>query len=781
MPKHLLQSLFVLLFVLSSGSAGAAAGDAPTLLAASAVVVQGKVVDRSGSPVAGATVSASGITTESDGAGGFRLDMGSATATLRIEHPRYAPVVLQVQAPAEIIVTLVPLPSLSEEVVVSAIRADQKTPITRTDLSRGDLDRMYYGQDIPLMLRDTPSVTAYAESGVGNSGYSYITLRGISPTRINMTFDGVPLNDSEDMGFYFANLTDLAGALQDIQIQRGVGTSSVGAPSFGGSINFASADPKPVGEIRASLGGGSYGARRGAVAWDSGLHRGFAITGRLALNDIDGFRTSSGVRQHSLYLTAEKTGDNSLLRITGFSGHERSQLSFFAADADTLKSDLRANPLSAEDRDSFGQDMVQMQLVRSVGSATVAGSVYYNRGYGSYRLWDDEATRTALGEYGLDGRLLGTMLTVTQVRGRLSAIYGLHLNEFQRKHTFGVVGEGHDYENLGRKSEESAFAKLSWDAGPLHLYSDMQFRSTDFRYHGDVEIPPIRWTFFNPKLGARYDLTQRSSIYGSAGLSRREPTRNDLFQGEDNASFAHDLHAVKPERLADFEAGADLRSSRATFHANIYAMEFRNEIASTGELSDIGLLLRRNVRRSYRRGVEVEGTWKAAARLTVRGTGSFSRNRINEWTQFYDRYDENGDFIDSVPIVHRNVEPVLTPAVLATLSAEARPLSFLTATVGGRYVARSFLDNTDNSAFVTPSFVALDASVALSLQRWIPRGQPRLMLQADNLLNNRRLFASGYSYLFINRDASGGESISGISYYYPLATRNVSFKIGFRL
>ena len=295
----------------------------------------------------------------------------------------------------------------------------------------------------------------------------------------------------------------------------------------------------------------------------------------------------------------------------------------------------------------------------------------------------------------------------------------------------------------------------------------MQVRTTDFHYHGDVAIDPIRWTFFNPKLGARYDLSSTSGVYASAGMSTREPTRNDLFQGEDNASFAHDLHAVKPERLIDLEAGWDHHTRATTFKANVYAMEFHHEIASTGELSDIGLLLRRNVDRSYRRGIELEETWQATPSLRLRGNANVSRNRISKWTQFYDVYDNAGNIVGSEPLVHRDVNPVLTPRILLNQTIEWTPARALTLGATGRYVGKSYLDNTNDARFITPSFFTLEGSGAYTFANNL-----RLRVQVNNILN-KRVWPSGYSYLFITPQ----KNIDGISYYFPQATRNATVMV----
>jgi len=739
-------------------------------ISVSAATIRGTVKNAAGTPVSGATVSVDGTERITDESGAFSFDVADGVHTLRITRSGFHEDLRRVSAGDDVSIVLAP--AMAESIVVSGIRAEAKTPVTKSELTESDIDREYHGQDVPLLLRETPSINAYAEAGVGGSGYSYVTLRGISPTRINFTLDGVPLADSEDMGTYFADFPDLAHSLQSIQVQRGVGTSTVGSPSFGGSVNMQSVDLSQNERVDAQLGAGSFGAKFATLGYQTGaLPGGFTLYSRLSFNQSNGFRESSGVRQHNLFVSAAKQSDTSQLRLTGFSGHEYSALSFFAADEDTLRTNLRANPLSPDDRDSFGYDLAQLQYLRALSPhSDMTLSTYYQRGYGWYRLYDDEVAREGLRQYGLDGMLVGAMATMSWSHDALTANYGLHVNEFRREHTRDLVNGARDYYNYGTKGEANAFAKLSWDAARWHLYSDAQLRWTDFHYHGDVDIEPISWTFFNPKLGARYALSQSSSVYASAGLSTREPTRNDLFLGEDNPTVAHDLHAVKPERLLDFEAGWTFNGAAASVTANVYAMQFRNEIASTGEYSDIGLLLRRNVDRSYRRGIELDASWQLSPKMRLRGNANFSRNRISQWTQFFDVYDDAGNFADSVPRVYRDVNPVLTPSALANATLDYTPSSRLRIGITGRYVSKAYLDNTNSEAFITPWFFTADGVASMDVARAI-----RVTLRVNNLFDAKRVYPSGYSYQYF-----AGSELTGTSYYYPQATRNATVMVDFR-
>jgi iron complex outermembrane receptor protein len=654
-------------------------------------------------------------------------------------------------------------PAFTESIVVSAIRADEEVPVTRTDIPRQEIEEEYTGQDVPLLLRDAPGVNAYAESGVGGAGYSYITLRGVGATRINFTLDGVPLSDSEDMGAYFVDFPDLARSLESIQIQRGVGTSTFGTAAFAGSVNMESIALAGESKTDATLGLGSFGNRQASAGYHSGaLANGFAFYTRLSYLENDGFRDNSATRQHNVFFSASKQLGDGLLKLTGFSGHENQQLSFYATDAATLKADLRNNPLRPDEKDSFGYDLGQLQYIRPVSTnSDMTASVYYQRGYGWYRLFDF-GTDT-LREYGLDGMLLGSIVTYSKSTGALTTNYGVHVNRFKRDHTRDDVAAGtRDYANYGTKGEANAFAKASYDAGRWHLYGDAQLRHATFDYHGDADVASVGWTFFNPKAGARFDLGAHSSVYASAGLSTREPTRNDMFLGEDNPSIAHDPHAVRPERLTDFEAGWTYRRTNLDLTANVYAMDFRNEIASTGELSDIGLLLRRNVDRSSRRGIELDAAWRATPRLRLRTTANFSRNRINEWTQFFDVYDAEGNWTGSRPVTYENVQPLLTPSVIVSQSADYAPIAKLNLGLTARYVGRSYLDNTNDRALDAPAFFLADASLSYAVTP-----QVRVSLQVNNLLNANRVYPSGYTYRYFTGDVPTGDA-----YYYPQATRN---------
>jgi len=669
--------------------------------------------------------------------------------------------------------------TVGETVEVVGIRAGVDMPVTTTDLSRAQLDQLSYGQDVPQLLQYAPSMNWYSDSGTG-SNYSYFSLRGIQQTRINMTYDGAPLNDPAEHALYFNNFHDFINEVDSVQIQRGVGTSSVGSPAFGGSVNFASRPPAARAGLTGRIQFGSYDTTRASLGGHTGrFGNGFWASARYSYAETDGYREHSGTRHNTFFLNGGWEGARSSLKFTGFSGNEQQQLAWLAVDPDTLAENRRFNPLDEEERDNFGQDFAQVRYMRDLGNDWLGtASLYYNGADGWFRLWDSPEQNDLL-QFGIDQSFWGSMVTATRTGERVTATFGAHYNDFSGDHTLDIE-ESRIYANTGFKRTANAFAKAEYRTGDWILFGDLQLRWAEFRYEGDIDLGSVGWVFLDPKVGARYLLSPTSSFYASIGVAQREPARLDLLAGEDNATVPHDFTAVKPEQVLDFEAGFSLQTDRLALQANVYAMEFTNEIALTGELSDIGLPVRTNVDDSYRRGLEVDLKWRFAPAWTLLHTLNLSTNRIASWTQYYDVYDASGAWIGSEPIVYTNVRPLLTPETIVNVGAEWSRGSAAVA-VMGRYVSESQLDNTGLAEFRTPSFTSVDVRASVGLGRWWATGGPRLNLFVNNLFSNEDQLPSGYSYQFINRDSAGQDSLDGIPFYYPLATRNVIVSIEFDL
>ncbi len=621
-----------------------------------------------------------------------------------------------------------------ERVTVSAIRASNAAPISQKTIGRSTIERRQFGQDVPLLLTGaSPSLSAHTETGT-NWGYSYLRLRGIDQTRINITIDGIPLNDMEDQVLYFANFGDLMSSVQSVQVQRGVGTSTAGTASFAGSVNF---ETMPIGvaegggELHLQLG--SYGARRVSGAYRSGLlDNRVAVYGRGGALTTNGYRDHSGVSGGSGFLGAGWFGDRDIVKLTALAGVLADTLSYVGATLDELRQNRRYNPLSPEELDRFGQQMLGLSWTRIVSPATSFSTTLYRNSASGHYDYIDGADRY---QFELDHTWYGLTSVLNHTRGALEINAGINGNTYERAHRAFYRPDTRLYDNTGHKEDVSGFVKAGYRAGPARWFVDLQARHARFEYEPDanagITSRSTDWTFFNPKAGVTYAISERLSAYASYGITTREPARNDLFAGEDdmnsgNVAAIGDLGRIDPETVRDLEAGINYRIPNLEVQANVYSMDFRNDIARIGAPTPSGAVLRRNVGSSYRRGVEFDANWLATSRLTVGGNFTVSTNRIEQFT------DSSG----GAPVTYRDVEPVLTPNFMAAYRAGFDLTQQLNVSAEGRYQSRAYLDNTSNAARVLPAYHLLDATARYSISRYA------LTLRGANLLDSKK-FGSG--------------------------------------
>jgi iron complex outermembrane receptor protein len=757
-------SLRVLLIVLPAASAFSVMAPAPVSAQASnPFVVTGRVVDATtGAALDGALVrirdsrdAGPPVLTGADGR--FRITLG-ARATLVAQRAGYATADVEVAAAdTSLLISLLPSGSLTaarrlEGLTITAIRAGGAAPIAETTLDRARLERDYTGQDLPLTLRQAPSVTAFSESG-SLLNYSYFRLRGIDQSRINITLDGVPLNEPEDQQIYFSDFPDLTSSVQSVQVQRGVGTSTYGQAAFGGSVNFAS--PSLAGSARRAMlqvGGGSFGTARATLEAQTGqLDNRFALHGRVSGMRSDGYREGATSAANSGFVSAGYFGDRDLVKLTASTGLERNGQAYQAVPDDVLRVNPRENPLAGVG-DHYRESFATLNYTRLLSTTTSAGVTAYGfqtRGFYDY---PSGAPGPAL-RYRSASRWGGLIAAAHLTRGRLTIDGGAHGMSYSKDHEFDERADlGYPpYSNRGYKTEGSGFAKVSVSAGWVTVFGDLQVRTAEFRYrptegYGLSEASQ-RWNFVNPKAGLTVRATRRLTLYASYGTTGREPTRADLFAGADDvtpddAPVLLPLDRVQPEHVNDLEAGATLALDRLALTVNLYDMRFRDEIARTGATTPLGYDIRANVGRSHRRGVELDADWAMTHGLNVGASAAVSHNRIEAYR------DEAAD------VTYRDVEPILTPAFLASHRLTWRTLPALALTLDGRYQGRTFLAPTGDARLTAPPFYVLDGGLILSL------GQRTLLVQGRNLLD-RRAYPSG--------DVSG----SGVPRYFILAPRSV--------
>ena len=643
-----------------------------------------------------------------------------------------------------------------EGVIVRAVRANGSAPIAQTTIDARTIARRSVGQDVPMMLLGTsPSLTAHSESGT-NWGYSYLRLRGMDQSRINLSIDGIPLNDPEDQVFYFANFADLASSIQSVQVQRGVGTTGAGTASFAGSVNF---ETKPVLGVAPLAAGemqvGSFGAQRVMLEGNSGpLTHGFASSVRLSALRTNSFRRNAGIEGLSGLAQVAWLGHRDIVKLMVLGGRLRDTLSYLAVPVTDLARDRRINPLTPEEQDRFSQALVALSHTRQLTPGLqYASTLYRISAEGNYDVRFDPAT---IGNYALDFTWYGLTSAVTLDHGTFRLSTGLNANTYRRDHSAFVRPDLQTatYLNTGHKQDGSLFTKLAWSRGPLTWFGDLQLRHASFRYAPDAEggfgaeEPSIGWTFLNPKFGLTYAVTPRTDFFTSVGRTTREPARNDMLAGNDDVSASQltdlgGLRRVRPEQVTNSEVGLRLRRARLQLEVNLFRMDFRNEIARIGALSALGAELRSNVGASVRQGVELELRARPVASLLITSVAAIAHSRIRE-------------FIDStgtLAVIRRDIPPLLSPGVTGTQRVDWRAHRRLDLGLEARYQGESFLRNDGNRALVLPAYWNMDAIVR------VPLRSNELTLRATNLTNSQK-FGSGYA-------------VDGVPNYFILAPRSL--------
>ena len=649
-----------------------------------------------------------------------------------------------------------------ESVQVTAVRQGS-APNSAKTITATEIGRHYTGQETPILLQSSPGITAYAESGSG-SNYSYMRMRGMDQTRINITLDGIPLNEPEDQGLFFSNFPDFANSIASVQVQRGVGSSTHGVASYAGSVNFESvpvAGVQRAGELQ--LTRGSYNSSRGSAEYQSGLTRsGFAGYLRASAQRTDGYRYNSGNRSNSWFASGGWFGANDVIKVMLLAGLSSNEQAYYASPLSVLRDTPRDNPYGNAGADAvddrFHQDLASLSWTHALSTTASAATTVYGFDAGG---WYDVPYGDVY-RYNLHSRWGGIISALEWTGASRSASLGFHASRYARDHWQNVHPDlsTRRYDNTGYKGEQSAFAKGSLTRGRTTMFGDLQLRLAQFRYKptasSGVAHPSVRWSFLNPKAGASVRLTPGLTGYASIGINGREPTRADMFAGADDldsvtARSVLPLTRVHPESARDIEAGILLRRAGVELQANLFLMQFRNEIAPIGEINEIGYVLHRNVARSVRRGAEADLTWRVNPRLTATATASLTDARIGEY-----RNDATGE-------TFRDATALLTPKFVSAHGLRSEIASWASLDLDGRYTSRMMLTNTNDARFVVPESWFADASLTLRVAR-------QSVLVAVRNVFDQRVYTGGYP----GPIPGSADPLAMEPYYYTLAPRNLT-------
>lgn len=755
-----------------------------------------------GDALVGATVqlpnTGRAMATTVDGSFSFdRLKAGSYT--IKITYVGFEPYEqnLQLQNDQSLEIGLSESSILTDEVIVSATRATENTPTTFTEIDRQEIEKQNFGQDIPYLLNLTPSVVTTSDAGAG-IGYTGVRIRGSDATRINVTVNGIPLNDSESHGVFWVNMPDFASSVENIQIQRGVGTSTNGAAAFGATINIQTStlNRETYAEVDNTFG--SFNTRKHTVKAGTGLIRNkFAFDARLSKISSDGYIDRAFSDLRSFYVSGGYYSKKTLVKANIFSGKEYTYQSWYGTPESLLQTDRTSNYYTYDNEtDNYQQDHYQLIAAHDLlPNLTLNGALHYTRGRGYYEQFREEDDFADYPSFGIDSLLVNndTIYTTDLIRrrwldnhfygatwsadyqptDRLQFVLGGGWNRYEGDH-FGEIiwarftGNSNIrdryYDNSAEKDDLNLYLKTFYQLNKaLNLFVDVQGRFIDYKYGGiDNDQRQLlgehSFNFFNPKLGFSYTFSPLDRFYASYAKGSREPVRSDFIDAADGRT-------PEAEKLHNYEVGYQKRTKNYSLAANYYLMDYNNQLVLTGELNDVGSPIRTNVDRSYRTGIELQAGYRMNKWLEINANATFSRNKIRNFTEVLYLYDENWGFLETAYNEYEETDISYSPSVIAGGIVNIRPLNWLELSLLPKYVGEQYLDNTESESRKLEGYFVNDFRITTSLRPGILK-ELNLALQINNLFNN--LYESnGYTYGY-----GLGDAVIYENFFYPQAGTN---------
>lgn len=698
-----------------------------------------------------------------------------------------------------------------EPLEIKSLRASDKAPFAKTNITGKELAKNNIGQDLPFLLNQTPSVVINSDAGNG-IGYTGIRIRGSDATRINMTINGIPYNDAESQGTYFVDLPDIASSVNSIQIQRGVGTSSNGAGAFGASLNLSTNEfnEKAYGEINNSYG--SFNSWKNTVKAGTGLiDNHFTVDARVSRISSDGYIDRASTDMKSLYLSTAYISKKSTLRFNFITGKEKTYQAWNGVPESMLAADRTYNSSGTEkpgepyanETDNYIQDHYQLFFNHSFNDyLSFNTALFLSKGRGYYEEYKGAAAETAAGStsatsfanYGLPNPVFGNdTLTNTDLVRQLwldNSYYGqifsfqykksrdrLTLgggwNRYDGKHygsiiwaEVGVPKDYHYHDLNAVKTDVNVYTK--WEhslSRHLDLYADVQYRKVHYDMHGFEDNPTIfvsrDFNFINPKAGITYS-NNGLQAFLSYALGNKEPNRGDFEAGAG--------HQPKAETLHDFELGAEKRTTQFSYGATAYYMLYKNQLILTGQINDVGAYTRVNVPNSYRMGIELQGKANLANWINAAANLTLSRNKINHSDEYVDDYDNGGQIL----IQHKNTDISFSPSVISGITVNLLPIKNGEISLLSKYVSRQYLDNTEDiSRSLHPYFVQ-DVRFTYTIKNKFFK-EWNLIAAMYNILN-KKYEPNGYTYSYIYSGKTTTENN-----YFPMAGTNLMAGINIAL
>ena len=676
-----------------------------------------------------------------------------------------------------------------EEVIVSSVRVKDNIPIAFNNVSKEEISKRNLGQDIPILLNFLPNVVTTSDAGAG-IGYTGIRIRGVNSQSTNVTINGIPYNDAESLGTFWVDLPDFSSSVENLQVQRGIGTSVNGSSAFGASINILTdkISQNPYFESANTIG--SFNTVKNNFRFSTGLlNETLEFSGRLSKIDSDGYidRASSDLKSYFLQLSYKK--NKTLLKFLNFGGHEITYQAWNGIDLQTLENNRTYNPsglyydLNGEERfhenevDNYKQDHFQFHWTQSFSenlSSNLGLNLTNGRGY--YEQYNENGSEDFITRKWLDNQFYVINYTLNYLKNNNNIIFGSTYSEYDGDHFGETIWSQNSgnieftdlfYNGNGLKKDFSNFIKSIYQiSNDVSIYADLQLRNIDYQTSGstsniDQLVVDKKYSFFNPKAGLNYDINQKNKIYFSLSKAHREPTRSDF---ENNIN-------IQPEELIDYELGWKYNSEKFFFNSNLYYMGYKNQLVLTGALDDVGSPIRENSGKSYRTGIELESVYKATNKLNISANISFSENKNIDYKTNYNGLITNwGD-----------TDISFSPNFISSAGIQFSSSQDLTFILLNKFVGNQYMSNTESNISKLSSYSTTDLNILYTIKNSAYFSEIIVTAMINNIFN-KEYVSNGYYYTYDDTwsDPNLITTIEGTG-YYPQAKRNFLLGLTFKL
>ena len=689
---------------------------------------------------------------------------------------------------------------LLSPVEVRSVRASDLTPVTKTNIGKSTLGKLNLGQDIPFLLNQTPSVVVNSDAGNG-VGYTGLRIRGSDATRINLTLNGIPYNDAESQGLFFVNLPDFSSSASSIQVQRGVGSSSNGAGSFGASINFSTNDVNKAAYLELNNSAGSFNTWKNTIKAGTGLQRHFTADFRLSQISSDGYidRASSDLK--SIYGSVAYIGEKNSLRLNVFSGKEKTYQSWYGvSEADLAAGKRRLNSAGTEkpgdpyenETDNYTQTHYQLFFNQQIKpSLHFNTAIFLTTGKGYYEQYkagrdfaefglpypvngnDTTFEADFVRQLWLDNDFYGNTFSLQYNGPKTEATLGGAYTRYTGHHFGKVIWSSAVnisprkwYDLIAEKNDFNIFYKQQTRTGKyFSLYYDLQFRTLQYLISGFRNNPVLivnnRFSFFNPKAGVVYRKNGWKA-YLSYSIAGKEPNRDDFEAGNNRQPLA--------ERLYDTELGIEQTKNKYNWSLTLFHMQYKNQLVLTGMINDVGAYTRTNIPKSYRAGIELQGAAHFCKWFNAAANLALSRNKVKQFTEYLDDYDNGGQKTFS----YQEADIAYSPALVGSATFNFIPTKKIEISLMNKYVSKQYLDNTQQENRSLDAFFVNDLRGIYTFKGKKLK-ELSIIAQLNNLFNVE-YEPNGYTFSYIY----GGQTTTE-NFYFPMAGLNFMLGVNVRM